>query len=76
MKRMLAIAILTSLFSCGNGGKSGDTSGDSAQTEIGGVENVNGNIPDTLSTGATPQSGDNATRIDSTYADTAKKLNP
>ena len=75
MKRLFAVALLIGLFSCGNNndGQGADTSSDTTRTDVGGVENVNGNIPDTTATGATPRSGSNTPPIDSSYADTANK---
>lgn len=74
MKQIFALALAFGLFSCGsNEGQGGDTSNDTARTEIGGVENVNGNIPDTTATGGTPRSGNNMPPVDSSYADTATK---
>ena len=75
MKRLIAMALLVGLFSCGdsNDGQGGDTTSDTARTDVGGVENVNGNIPDTTATGATPHTGTNVPPVDSSYADTANK---
>ena len=74
MKRLFAMALLVGLFSCGNNeGQGADASADTARTDIGRVENVNGNIPDTTATGATPRSGTNTPPVDSSYADTANK---
>ena len=74
MKRLFTMALLIGLFSCGNNeGQGADTSADTTRTEIGGVENVNGNIPDTTVTGGTPRSGSNTPPVDSSYADTANK---
>jgi hypothetical protein len=72
MKKVIAFFFAATLLSCGNNADTGDSNTDSgAQTEIGGVENVNGNIPDTTATGGTPTSGSNAKPIDSSYADTS-----
>jgi hypothetical protein len=68
MKKFIGVILLIGFMSC-NGRKNENTSStDSTTTEIGGVQNVNGNIPDTTSMGAT--------HIDSTYADTAGKSRP
>lgn len=49
-------ALVLLLTSCGNNGgnDTGDASSDTAVTQYRGVENVNGNIPDTIATGAEP----------------------
>lgn len=76
MKKILAFFLLVALAGCGNNAdKDGTTSDSTTQTEIGGVENVNGNIPDTTSTGGTPTSGNNTKAVDSSYADTTGKKN-
>jgi hypothetical protein len=76
MKKFIGVILLIGFMSC-NGRKNENTSStDSTTTEIGGVQNVNGNIPDTTSMGATPNSGNNQPHIDSTYADTAGKSRP
>lgn len=51
----LCAAVLL-LASCGNNGGSDttDASSDTSVTQYRGVENVNGNIPDTTTTGAEP----------------------
>lgn len=73
MKQVFALALLIGMFSCNNNeGQGADTSSDTARTEIGGVENVNGNIPDTTTMGGTPRTGDNMPPVDSSYADTAR----
>ena len=73
MKRLIIMVLVIGLFSCNNNdGQAGDTVTDTTRTDIGGVENVNGNIPDTTAMGATPRSGNNTPPIDSSYADTAK----
>jgi hypothetical protein len=74
MKKITSAAFLILLMSCNSGDSSTKTTtADSTQTDVGRVENVNGNIPDTTLSGATPNSKDNAsTHIDSTYADTTK----
>ncbi len=75
MKHIIGLALIIVFMSCNGNGESTVTSSDSSsQTEVGGVENVNGNIPDTTNTGATPQSGNNMKAIDSSYADTANKV--
>lgn len=54
MNRLL-LAILLFLASCNNSQESSVTdASDSTGTEYRGVENVNGNIPDTVGTGAEP----------------------
>lgn len=73
MKLFFAMALLIGLFSCGNNSQDADSSSDTTRTDVGGIENVNGNIPDTTATGATPRSGSNTPPVDSTYADTANK---
>ena len=70
------VTLIIGLVSCNNNSNDEANSNDSTTTEIGGVENVNGNIPDTAAMGATPNSGDNQPHVDSSYADTAQKLNP
>ncbi|HZF63682.1 MAG TPA: hypothetical protein VEZ55_04325 [Chitinophagaceae bacterium] len=73
MKKIFAIALVV-FFGCNsNDGQGGDASTDDTRTDIGGVRNVNGNIPDTNALGATPRSGGNVPPVDSTYADTANK---
>ena len=73
MKQIFVMVLLIGLFSCNNNdGQGGDTVTDTTRTDIGGVENVNGNIPDTTTMGATPRSGTNTPPIDSNYADTAR----
>jgi hypothetical protein len=76
IKKFIAASLVIFLFGCNSNNNEETTSNDSATTEVGGVENVNGNIPDTASMGATPNSGDNQPHVDSSYADTAKKINP
>ena len=74
MKKMFAFFLTVMLISCGNDSDStGGTTDSAGQTEIGGVENVNGNIPDTTATGGTPTSGSNTKAVDSSYADTTNK---
>ncbi|MCU7550524.1 hypothetical protein OCK74_15505 [Chitinophagaceae bacterium LB-8] len=68
MNRLL-LAILLLGASCNNNGKGSETSGtDTTTTEYRGVENVNGNIPDTINTGAEP-----TTDYGSDTADTSSK---
>lgn len=67
------MALVVGLFSCNNNdGQGADTSADTTRTDIGGVRNANGNIPDTTALGATPNSDNNRPPIDSSYADTAR----
>jgi hypothetical protein len=73
MKKIIAFILIVGIASCNNNSKEDTSATDSTTTEIGGVQNVNGNIPDTAAMGATPNSGDNQPHIDSTYADTASK---
>jgi hypothetical protein len=74
MKRLFAMALLVGLFSCGNNdGQGADTSSDTSRTDVGGIENVNGNVPDTTTMGSTPRSGSNTPPVDSNYADSANK---
>lgn len=73
MKKFFSAVLFISFISCNSNSNETTSTTDSSATEIGGVENVNGNVPDTTSGGATPNSGDNTTRVDSTYADTTKK---
>ena len=73
MKKYIAAALLIGFTSCNSSTNENTTSTDSTTTEIGGVQNVNGNIPDTTSMGATPNSSNNQPHVDSTYADTAHK---
>lgn len=56
MKQLLTAAIITAaLVSCGNSGSNtADVDSDTSVTQYRGVENVNGNIPDTTATGAEP----------------------
>ncbi|HEX2535147.1 MAG TPA: hypothetical protein VHK69_15485 [Chitinophagaceae bacterium] len=60
MKKILIGGFLLALVSCNSegGNKEGDTGssdfGDTSSKQIRGVENVNGNIPDTTNTGAKP----------------------
>jgi hypothetical protein len=64
---LLAITILAA--SCNNSQESIETDAtDSTTTEYRGVENVNGNIPDTVSTGAEPM-----TNYGSDTTDTSRK---
>lgn len=49
---LIATALL--FASCGNNSESADASADTSVTQFRGVENVNGNIPDTAATGAEP----------------------
>ncbi len=49
-----ALAAVLLLAACGNDATTTDATSDSANTTIRGVENVNGNIPDTAATGAQP----------------------
>lgn len=76
MKKFMALMLLISFIGCNGNSNETSTTSDTTTSEVGGVENVNGNIPDTTSMGATPNSGDNQPRIDSSYADTAKKTAP
>ncbi len=59
-KAVMASFVFVTLLSCGNSGNNnnGSTTGtnDSGYNDIRGVENLNGNIPDTTATGATPHS--------------------
>lgn len=55
MKLLLTAALLTGILtSCGNSSSTADTGNDTTATQYRGVENVNGNIPDTAATGAEP----------------------
>ena len=73
MKRLFSAAFLISLLiSCNNSNETSTTT-DTTTSDIAGVENVNGNIPDTAAGGATPNSPDNTKPVDSTYADTSTK---
>ena len=76
MKKFTIMALSIWLVSCNSNNNENSSTTDSTTTEIGGVENVNGNIPDTTSMGATPNSGNNQPHVDSSYADTAKEVNP
>ena len=76
IKKFVTVALLIGLVSCNSNSSEESTTNDSTTSEIGGVENVNGNIPDTASMGATPNSENNQPHVDSSYADTAKKTNP
>ena len=68
MNRLLFAAILI-IASCNNNSDMGETDAtDSTATEYRGVENVNGNIPDTINTGAEPM-----TNYGSDTTDTTKK---
>ena len=73
MKKLIAIILIVGITSCNSNSNDNTSATDSTTTEVGGVENVNGNIPDTAAMGATPNSGDNQPHVDSTYADTANK---
>jgi hypothetical protein len=73
MKYIIWIALVSVFISCNSNSDKNTTTDEGGQTEIGGVENVNGNIPDTSAMGATPRSGNNTKPIDSSYADTANK---
>ena len=75
IKKITAVALLICFVACNSSSNEETTSTDSTTTEIGGVENVNGNIPDTTTMGATPNSENNQPRVDSSYADTATKAN-
>ncbi len=80
MKHIIGLALIIVFMSCNGNSDSTATSSDSSsqteagRVEIGRVENVNGGIPDTINTGATPQSGTNMKAIDSSYADTVNKV--
>ena len=76
MKKFIAVALTIGFISCNSSSNESTGSTDSTTTEIGGVQNVNGNIPDTTSMGATPNSPGNQPHVDSTYADTAGKTKP
>ena len=76
IKKFTAVALLVCLFSCNSNSNEEATSNDTSTTEVGGVENVNGNIPDTAAMGATPNSENNQPLVDSSYADTANKTKP
>ena len=70
MNRLLLAAIIVLAVSCNNNSgndESGDT--DTTATEYRGVENVNGNIPDTISTGAEPMTNYGADSTDSSNRD-------
>ena len=73
MKVIIALALMISMLSCNNSKTDTSSTTDSTTSEVGGVQNVNGNVPDTTSMGATPNSGSNTPHVDSTYADTAGK---
>ena len=73
MKKLITFILIVGITSCNSNSNDNASATDSTTTEVGGVENVNGNIPDTAAMGATPNSGDNQPHIDSTYADTATK---
>jgi hypothetical protein len=75
MKKFIGVILLIGFISCNSSNNENTSSTDSTTTEIGGVQNVNGNIPDT-SMGATPNSPDNQPHVDSTYADTVGKTQP
>ena len=73
MKKLLAAAFVICFISCNSNSNDTSSTTDTSTTEIGGVENVNGNIPDTSAMGATPNSKDNRLSVDSSYADTTAK---
>ena len=69
MKKFIVMALVISFISC-NSSNNETSSTDSTTTKIGGVQNVNGNIPDTTSMSASPG---HQPHVDSTYADTVHK---
>jgi hypothetical protein len=73
MKKLIAFIFIVGITSCNSNSNDNASATDTTTTEIGGVQNVNGNIPDTAAMGATPNSRDNQPHVDSTYADTATK---
>ena len=75
MKKLIASIVIIGFISCNNANNETTSTTDSITTQIGGVENVNGSIPDTTSMGGTPNSGENQPHVDSSYADTVTKTN-
>lgn len=70
MERLLFAAILFLAVSCNsNSGKNEDDTSEATGTEYRGVENVNGNIPDTISTGAEPMTNYGSDTTDTTNRD-------
>lgn len=59
------------MFSCNSNSDDNSSANDTTTTEVGGVENVTGNIPDTTTMGGTPNS--QTPPVDSSYADTTTK---
>lgn len=55
MVKLFCTLLIAAIFAgCGNNSQPADTSSDTSVTQFRGVENVNGNIPDTAATGAEP----------------------
>jgi hypothetical protein len=70
MDRLLIAAFLLLTVSCNsNSGSSEADASDTTGTEYRGVENVNGNIPDTMSTGAEPMTNYGSDTTDTTNRD-------
>jgi hypothetical protein len=66
MNRLLLAAALI-IASCNNNSERSDTDAtDTTTTEYRGVENVNGNIPDTINTGAEPMTNYGSDTTDTT----------
>jgi hypothetical protein len=71
MKVLVISALAIVMFSCNSNSNDNSSANDTTSTDVGGVENVNGNIPDTTSRGSTPTSP--TPPVDSSYADTTTK---
>jgi hypothetical protein len=70
MERLLIAAFLFLAVSCtSNSGNNEDETTEATGTEHRGVENVNGNIPDTISTGAEPMTNYGSDTTDTTNRD-------
>jgi hypothetical protein len=70
MDRLLIAALLLLILSCNNNSNNSEAgASDTTGTEYRGVENVNGNIPDTMSTGAEPMTNYGADTTDTTNRD-------
>ena len=73
MKKLLLIGIILAGVGCNSSGTN-DASKDSS-VDVKPIQNVNGNIPDTTNGGEiVGNKKPDSTKIDSTYADTSKKI--
>jgi hypothetical protein len=69
MNRLLFAIIIIAASCNNNGDRSEADATDTTTTEYRGVENVNGNIPDTINTGAEPMTNYGSDTTDTSHKD-------